>query len=340
MVEIVSEHGTFEWFGQKYLAEGHMVGFVGADDNHIGHPGYKTRPKGPGYTFDGNGGLAAVLAPRHDRDVIFDALKERRAYATTQERIILRTRLNGGPMGVVAPLAATRIVEGVAHGTAAIESITLVKNGADHEVLAYDGPVGPGPSLVEIRFDSSSYVAPMTQSRTARVWEGAIRLTGGRITSLGSPQVDRLNRLNEWVRVDPNDPRVVQFRLATRGHAKAIRIGIEEVAGERVDLTLDIPTQRVPLRVTVPAPRAGAAPFVINAPDLDAAAGGPRVGQFNDPITIRRIQPAEDRDRVYRFVDDSPPTRGDYYYVRVVQTDGGMAWSSPAWIGGLPRRAR
>ena len=40
LVEIQSGHGTFDWFGNKYLENGFRVGFVGASDNHVGHPGY------------------------------------------------------------------------------------------------------------------------------------------------------------------------------------------------------------------------------------------------------------------------------------------------------------
>ncbi|MBK7599006.1 MAG: DUF3604 domain-containing protein [Acidobacteria bacterium] len=40
LAEIQSGHGTFEYFGNKYLQNGFEVGFVGASDNHNGHPGY------------------------------------------------------------------------------------------------------------------------------------------------------------------------------------------------------------------------------------------------------------------------------------------------------------
>jgi hypothetical protein len=31
------------------------------------------------------------------------------------------------------------------------------------------------------------------------------------------------------------------------------------------------------------------------------------------------------------------PAPGDFVYVRVVQTDGGLAWSSPVWFDAAPR---
>jgi len=46
---------------------------------------------------------------------------------------------------------------------------------------------------------------------------------------------------------------------------------------------------------------------------------------------VHRIHP----DRVqaeFRFVDDSAEPGESYYYVRVIQRDGEMAWGSPAWV--------
>ena len=34
LVEMMSMHGTFEWFMQEYLSRGHQVGVVAASDDH------------------------------------------------------------------------------------------------------------------------------------------------------------------------------------------------------------------------------------------------------------------------------------------------------------------
>ena len=36
---------------------------------------------------------------------------------------------------------------------------------------------------------------------------------------------------------------------------------------------------------------------------------------------------------VYEDTLDRPPSSRDWYYIRVLQADGNMAWSSPIWIG-------
>ncbi|MFM1896037.1 MAG: hypothetical protein RLZZ385_1111, partial [Pseudomonadota bacterium] len=65
LVEIMSGHGTFEWFARMYLNHGHMVGFVAASDDHIGKPGY-SMPKSA--SMGQRGGLAAVFAQEKTTD--------------------------------------------------------------------------------------------------------------------------------------------------------------------------------------------------------------------------------------------------------------------------------
>ena len=43
----------------------------------------------------------------------------------------------------------------------------------------------------------------------------------------------------------------------------------------------------------------------------------------------RQRQP---RDVNFTFVDNNPSPGESYYYVRVLQDDGQMAWSSPIWV--------
>jgi hypothetical protein len=60
-------------------------------------------------------------------------------------------------------------------------------------------------------------------------------------------------------------------------------------------------------------------------------------GEFDDTISVRRIRPAVEMDRAFRFEDAAPPADGDNYYVRITQADGGQAWSSPAWVGAVKK---
>ena len=60
LVEMMSMHGTFEWFVRQYLSHGHQVGLVAASDDHLSHPGYSAPNRN---SLAQRGGLGAVLAP-------------------------------------------------------------------------------------------------------------------------------------------------------------------------------------------------------------------------------------------------------------------------------------
>jgi len=126
--EIASWHGRFEFYGnrdegrkqvpghqfQDALRRGHHVGVMGASDTHHLSPG--------------EGGLTAVLADRLDRESIWDAIRNRRNYATTGARIVLEFNVAGAPMGSrvehQGPLEMTVRVE----GTAPIDRVEIVRN--------------------------------------------------------------------------------------------------------------------------------------------------------------------------------------------------------------------
>ena len=103
---------------QDAWAAGLRLSTVAASDDHRSHPGQP------------HWGLAAVRAPALTRDAIFDALYERRTYATTGARILLDFRVNGAPMGSEAVARAAPRLELTAHGRAPIERIEILRHSA------------------------------------------------------------------------------------------------------------------------------------------------------------------------------------------------------------------
>lgn len=143
--EIASWHGRFEFYGnpwegrrqvpghqyQDQLRRGRKVGVMGASDTHHLQPG--------------QGGLTAVLAEDLTREAVFEAVRRRRIYATTGDKIVLEFTANGNPMGseIVSdgPLSLRVRVE----GTAPIDRVEIVKNLVDTfaAVRIEQSPSGP-----------------------------------------------------------------------------------------------------------------------------------------------------------------------------------------------------
>ena len=151
LVEIASCHGNFEKPGMPYgvasrhgirkrllaegsfyqdaLARGYRLGVVGssdAHDTHTGHTPYGSWRSSP---------LAAVWAKELTRESIFQAMWERRCYATSGARIVLETWVNGAPMGseiegAASDNAPVRVRVSVV-GTAPISAIDIIRNNRD-----------------------------------------------------------------------------------------------------------------------------------------------------------------------------------------------------------------
>ena len=332
LVEVMSMHGTFEWFGNYYLRNGYEIGFVAASDDHRTRPGLSgTMSQGP---LAQMGGLVAVAAAEKTAPGIFDALRARATYAVTgAERILLDATLNGERMGTRARPAAERRIAARVSGTAAIDRIDLVKNGAIIYSRRYAAaPLAP-KSRVQVSFDSSSDPLGRDNPRGYRRWRGRLEVVNAKLAGLEVTNFD--NRLLEFARQSGN---TVTFYTETRGRADLLSLELEDVTPStalRIELEAAeeygvAPPQNEPHR-TMPA-------WSIDLPFGEMKEGvvsrERRNGHRVDTVGAQLIDPAAKPDQAFEYVDRSELLPGDYYYVRVTQLNGARAWSSPMWAGG------
>ncbi|MCD6359346.1 MAG: DUF3604 domain-containing protein [Armatimonadetes bacterium] len=121
-----------EGFVQRALAMGRRLGFTGGGDDHDGHPG---DPIATGAEpFRHRDGLMAVWAPELTRAAIFQAMYDRRTYATTGARIIALFSVGEAPMGgelSVADhpdLAHARTVTAYIVGQTRLAEVEVIRN--------------------------------------------------------------------------------------------------------------------------------------------------------------------------------------------------------------------
>ena len=335
LVEMMSMHGSFEWFMQKYLSHGQQVGVVAASDDHLSHPGRSAPNRN---SLAQRGGLGAVMAPEHSRDAIFDGLKQRRTYATTGDRMILDFKLNDIGMGQRAPFAETREIRGRVIGTAPIASIRVMKNDKAIWQQEYSSAERSGSGPTELLLSFYSEETPLHDGdapRGWRHWRGDLTVTGARVDAISA--TDHVNPTTQSLERHESGAR---FTTNTRGEMSSLRLTLSNVQpGAAIVLDLEEASE------TGSAPPFYRERATIEGGQVRLRLADLRGGRFehkmpienypDDSITLRRIVDGE-RDVEFSVTDSDEPRQGDYYYVHVRQLNDAMAWSSPVWVGGYP----
>lgn len=334
LVEMYSMHGSFEWFGNMYLKQGHEIGFVAASDDHRGHPGYTgTNKYGALVSF---GGLAAVIAKEKTTDDIFSALRHLSVYATSGQRIILDAKLNGATTGTRQKYTEERRLTCRVIGTAPIESIDVVKNSEVIFSRRYlTAPIEPH-MFVRVAFESSSEAFTYDNPRGYRRWKGTLEVKGAKVVGVKTPGFE--NRYTEKATIDPQNPNLINFYTETRGRADVMIVELEGGSPNTVfTFHLDSTREYGASSSLIRYPR------YLPAEDLKlrfgAMTNGRLVHEFmlddhTDSLSLQAINPKAAMEQEFQYVDLDSPKPGDYYYVRVTQLDGARAWSSPFWVGG------
>jgi hypothetical protein len=339
LIEIMSQHGSFEWFGRLYLQHGHRVGFTAASDNHLSQPGYSAPLGG---SLSQRGGLGAILAPNGSTDAIFDGMKRLSAYATTGERMILDFTVNDVAMGQRGPFAQQRDISANIIGTAPIDRVTLIKNDEVLYEQSYldnaDQRLSKADTFLLSFASAANPYHPHDNPRGWRGWEGTLEVHNATLESIepvdagfplqtANPSSDSANR--------------VMFSTKTRGDTSSYLIklnGVQRSTRIDFDLVETLESGGAPPFYRR-AQRIPADSFSLAFKDLTNGELGHTqvVDGYMDRTTLRRVITNGPREVTINYTDESDQ-QGDYYFLRVVQANDAMAWSSPIWIGGHDKR--
>jgi hypothetical protein len=339
VVEVFSEHGCTEADRAPFpmlrhslggrstantiarqLEKGLRFGFVASSDDHLGYPGAYGE------------GVCGVWADSLAAASLIEAIRARRTYALTGDRMVLEVSLNDQPMGSSLPAVTDRQIDVRVEGQDSLAMVELVRSGRvieryfpeDH---AQTPPRLPGRVKCRVQFGWG----PWGTLNLARVcpWDMTLRMSGGgkferalacfQSAPFGEELRDKL------VAVSDTELKLTAF--TTREHCfaedptKAVACEIE--GGPDAVLALEL---RAPSAMKVEA-RLG---------DLVRD----NVVEFTGPFTtesfiIGRLVGPSEYSATIRWQDRAAMGRPapDWYYVRATQHNGHMAWSSPIWVG-------
>ena len=306
LVELVSCWGVFEWMLWDALDMGYIVGVMCNSDGHKGRPG----AEGPGAgQFGIANGLTCVIAESKTREAIFRALKSRRCYGTTGARIDLDFFIDDHPMGSVVETSKSdaHVVANV-RGTAPIESLELFQG---KRIIKTVRPREFG-NLTSSRRLRISWRGSRIRGRGRRVnWDGVIRFNGCKIESTHGFFDTPIDGITA------QSPTQVNFISQTTGDTDGIDFFLDRA--DRGDATFDSKAGRCDISLAELTDANPRKIFPFGGLDMQV-----HIERYPENPTQTTISLAH--------TISAPVTQITPYFVKIIQTDGQMAWASPIYL--------
>ncbi|MDD5076624.1 MAG: DUF3604 domain-containing protein, partial [Sphaerochaetaceae bacterium] len=258
VVEIFSEHGCTETDrshipmilhsngGCAYsnsleynLKKGLRFGFVASTDDHFGYPGAYGE------------GLVAIWSDGLSKESIFEAIRNRRTYAVTGDRIMVDFMINGNPMGSELPASDKRDVTIDVVGEDAVQVVELIKNGkivhrAYPDELSHERTTEFKEAKCRIQYGWGPWAA-LDLARTCN-WDMDIEILGGRLKKVercfqAGPYEETLRDKLTWI--DDRHLHLESFTSRKNAYlenpTKSIILSLEGDASTRIKVKLTKP---------------------------------------------------------------------------------------------------
>lgn len=335
VVEIFSEHGNseddrgaFPFFNhsmggrettntvQHALARGLRFGFVASSDSHNGFPGAYGE------------GIMAALVTENSRAAILEAIRARRTYALTGDRIEIAFGVDGANMGAsIEPRPRAEVSFDVA-GRDEMDVVEVISGGrivhrAFPELPASRGEAFSEPVQLRLEWGWGPW-GDLALERTCD-WEIEIRVSGGRLDRvfpcLQSGPFDE-DRRHDIRRVGEDRVAITSYtsrRGAYRGNPNQSVI-LEMTGAAATEMT-----------VSLSQPVAQSATTTLGA--LFAASENYFTGPFpKESYQWHRLVP-QAASRVAGKCSVEFEGETGHVYLRARQANGHMAWVSPVFVG-------
>ncbi len=326
-VEVHSTWGTFEWLLHDAFEQGYRVGVVCHSDDHKGRPG-ATRPGAS--TFGAMGGLTCYLMPELTRDALFEALRRRHHYGTTGTRLFLDLhglfdqpvaafaedpQIADDPsslvrevlMGdIVRPGAVPMHLKAEIIGTAPIDRVDILHGTEIAQTVRPYGAADLG-RRIRVLWQGAEYRGRGRETH----WQGELAIEGNRIVRFAP-----VNFLNPERKVqETRSGAVLGFTSVTTGNLAGIDLWLEHARRG----TLRIKTNVVSGEVDLSA-------LADDTVQLDGGGLKRNIAAYRLPE--QDWSPHVKIDHIVKFAGN----RDIPVYLRVTQSDGHQAWSSPIYL--------
>ncbi|MCD6465250.1 DUF3604 domain-containing protein [Candidatus Bathyarchaeota archaeon] len=334
--------GTSGGMLQDGLNRGRKFGIIASGDNHNDFPGVW-----------GNG-LAAVFAKELTRKALWEAMKKRRVYGVTGDRIKLYFSINGHIMGEAFESDKPINIGIEVTGSDAIDRVQIIRDG--RVIYTYSHaekwaiPKGEEVVRAKIRVQAgwgpaSRYGLKNLKSREMR---GTFSVSSGEIVSVEpcftyfGQKIELLNPQKCCFKftVQPRRRSLASViaqhhRVGVQGAVFEVEMPLKGMISIRVDgKTIDFTLSEALEEERIIAFREEAEKLIFEQFGLkpDNIENHDTFWHNAWKLKISRAIPFEGYHASISYLDESVQKGGHYYYVRAMQSNGQMAWSSPIWV--------
>jgi hypothetical protein len=309
LLEIVSCWGIFEWFVKEALAQGKRIGIMANSDGHKGRPGAEYPGDGE---FGIQGGLTCVLSEHLSRNSIFKALQSRRCYGTTGVRIGIDCTLCSLPIGsdVIVTNAEDLTVRGTVLGTAPLEYLKLINGRTGESIIEYAPEFNRTPTQYIKLMWGGSYC----KGRARRInWSGRILAKNCFIETCSMVAFDSPA---DFAKFDSSTNSIAIYSRTT-GDMDGV---VLKISGEVENSAVVFETHDSSFKFKLSDVPGAGEEIIISAGGLDAK------------VVLQRYPETLKTYTLPINFNISPQTEEIPWYLKVVQSDGHMAWASPFFV--------
>ena len=300
LIEVYSEWGEFEWFLREALENGYQVGFTAGSDDHKGRPG--AAPPGSG-SFGVYGGLTCIYAAELTREGLWEALKARRCYGTTGQRILLEVTADSKPMGAAYQASQPPEISVNVVGTAPIERVDIFRG--LEQIYTFPATTERSKDQIRVAWSGQRIRA---RNRLVR-WDGSLEIDRRRILEAEGYAFD-----TPAEGIDTVTERTVSWKSVTTGDADGVILRLDAPPETTLDFKTSVLNQSVSLQ------EINDSPIVVDAGGIDMK------------VVFERLPLGVGEEVTFTFREAALPTGCHPYWVRVLQTDGAKAWASPIYV--------
>ena len=301
-IEVSSVHGHFEWFIRDAMERNLKVGFVAGSDDHTCRPG---KAKAISRLEAVKGGLMGVFARNLTREALWEAFRKRNVYATTGERIILRFRCENAIMGDEITLDQEPILSVEVIGTCSLEKVQIVR-GLDS---IYDHNFASDSKEISNKIKVAWSGARVTTRRRNIDWSGEIKIKNGRIIDAEEYAFDL-----PWDGIKEKSENHVKWKSMTSGDEDGVILTLE--SNNRTSIDFNTKVTNISFKMK----------------DLGEARIY-ELGEFEQKVKISRLSVEKSPSCVkFHYKDHEVNSGLNSYYIKVKQSNGEKAWSSPIFV--------